>query len=72
MNNVAALEILMDCGYSRAIALVIIGAVARAAVGWWMLSAIGLQDKVWGLGEMRMTLVPDGVLDFLNWVGSWS
>jgi lipid intermediate transporter len=48
VNNVAALEILMDCGYGRALALVIVGAVARAVVGWCVLSIVGLQDRVWG------------------------
>lgn len=34
INNVAALEILLDCGYARAAVLAAIGAVCRAAVGW--------------------------------------
>ena len=34
INNVAALEILLDCGYVRAAFLAAIGAVCRAAIGW--------------------------------------
>lgn len=34
INNVAALEILLDCGYVRAALLCAIGAVCRAGVGW--------------------------------------
>ena len=34
INNVAALEILLDCGYVRAAFLAAIGAVCRAGVGW--------------------------------------
>lgn len=34
INNVAALEILLGCGYVRAALLCGVGAVGRAAVGW--------------------------------------
>ena len=34
INNVAALEIVLDCGYVRAAILAAIGAVCRAGVGW--------------------------------------
>lgn len=34
INNVAALEILLDCGYVRAALLAAVGAVFRAGVGW--------------------------------------
>lgn len=34
INNVAALEILLDCGYIRAGGLCAVGAVCRAVVGW--------------------------------------
>lgn len=34
INNVAALEILLDCGFVRAAILAAVGAVCRAAVGW--------------------------------------
>ncbi|KXL44691.1 hypothetical protein M433DRAFT_149644 [Acidomyces richmondensis BFW] len=42
INNVAALEILLDCGYVRAALLCAIGAVCRAAVGWCTLRAVGI------------------------------
>ncbi|KAI9693036.1 MAG: sterol homeostasis protein [Bathelium mastoideum] len=42
INNVAALEILLDCGYLRAGLLLVIGAAARGVVGWAMLRAVGL------------------------------
>jgi hypothetical protein len=34
INNVAALEILLDCGYVRAALLAAVGAICRAGVGW--------------------------------------
>lgn len=40
INNVAALEILLDCGYVRAAGLCAVGAVFRAGVGW-----VGCQCK---------------------------
>lgn len=49
LNNIAAIEILMDCGYLRAGLLVFIGAVWRALVGWVVLSVVGLQERSWGL-----------------------
>ncbi|KAH9869043.1 hypothetical protein J1614_008120 [Plenodomus biglobosus] len=42
VNNVAALEILMDCGYVRAGVLVAVGAGCRTLVGWAVLRAAGL------------------------------
>jgi len=39
INNVAALEILLDCGYVRAAILAAFGAVFRAGVGWVSLSS---------------------------------
>ena len=42
VNNVAALEILLDCGYVRATGLVTVGAAARAAVGYFVLGLVGL------------------------------
>jgi len=46
INNIAALEILLDCGYARAAVLAAIGAVGRAATGWvsqLMLQCLGLR-----------------------------
>lgn len=53
VNNVAALEILMDCGYIRAGVLVGIGAGIRACVAWGMCRAGGLGTgwEGWNLGE---------------------
>jgi hypothetical protein len=34
VNNVAALAILLDCGYIRAAILAAVGGVCRAGVGW--------------------------------------
>ncbi|KAL1301994.1 hypothetical protein AAFC00_002448 [Neodothiora populina] len=42
INNVAALEILLECGVFKAAALAGVGAVARAGVGWCMLRAAGV------------------------------
>ena len=41
INNVAALEILLDCGYVRAALLAAVGAVCRAGVGWVSFPAVG-------------------------------
>lgn len=42
VNNIAALEILMDCGYVRAGILVAVGAGMRTLVMWTILRAAGL------------------------------
>jgi hypothetical protein len=44
VNNIAALEILMDCGYVRAGVLVGLGAVLRAVVAGFVLRTVGLGD----------------------------
>lgn len=68
VNNVAALEILMDSGYGKALFLVVIGAIARVAVGRCILSAVGLEDRVWG--DFRVEMSSEGVLDTLRRIGS--
>jgi lipid intermediate transporter len=68
VNNVAALEILMDCGYSKALALVVVGAITRAVVGWGVLSAVGLEDRV--LGDFRGGIPSEGIIDTLRRIGS--
>lgn len=57
VNNIAALEILMDCGYVRAAVLVGVGAAVRAVVGEVVLASVGLRgiyagggEEVWGWG----------------------
>jgi len=42
VNNVAALEILLDCGYINAAVLAGVGAVARGLLGWALLRAVGV------------------------------
>lgn len=74
MNNVAALEILMDCGYGRALVLVILGAIARAVIGWCTLSAIGLQDQIWiwSRGDLQLGgLLPEAIFDYTKATGIW-
>lgn len=46
VNNVAALEILMDCGYARSALLIAIGAGCRALTSWGLLSAVGMGDRL--------------------------
>lgn len=48
VNNIAALEMLLDCGYARAAVLAMSGAVVRAVVGWVIMSCIGLESGVEG------------------------
>lgn len=68
MNNVAALEILMDCGYVRAGVLVGMGAGLRSLVANGVLRAVGLGtgwgDGTAGLGEMEILNLGSA------WVGS--
>ena len=45
VNNVAAVEILVGCGYLRAGAMVGVGAVVRGCVQGTMLRAVGLEDE---------------------------
>jgi hypothetical protein len=66
VNNVAALEILMDCGYGRALALVVIGDIMRASMGWLVLRSVGLEDRVWG--DLRVGMYSERVVDTLNWI----
>ena len=68
VNNVAALEILMDCGYGRALALVVIGDIVRASMGWLVLRSVGLEDRVWG--DLRVGMYSERILDTLKWIGS--
>lgn len=71
VNNIAALEILLDCGYVRAMILAMMGAAGRWAVGWWLLRCVGLaQDGwqgfvAWGAGAV-------GLGSFVGFVGSAS
>ncbi|PSN69476.1 Arv1-domain-containing protein [Corynespora cassiicola Philippines] len=58
-NNVAALEILMDCGYLRASVLVGVGAGLRAAVSGFVLAGVGLGTG-WG-EEGGLGMVLEGV-----------
>lgn len=52
VNNVAALEILMDCGYVRAGFLVGVGAGLRMGVGWGVLRLAGLGTGWEGYGDV--------------------
>ncbi|KAK5145832.1 hypothetical protein LTR04_001207 [Oleoguttula sp. CCFEE 6159] len=53
INNVAALEILLDCGYLRAFVLAGIGAICRAGVGWAILKAVGVGGGVAAAGVVE-------------------
>jgi len=66
VNNTAALEILMDCGYVRAGMLVAVGAGVSSAVGWGMVWGAGLGtgwegydvvEEVWGWWREMRSLV---------------
>lgn len=68
MNNVAALEILMDCGYLRACFLVCVAAACRAGVGWVLLGMVGLSDRErWGVDAGI-----SGVVDVWGWVRAFA
>lgn len=60
LNNLEALLILLDCGYPRATALAVAGALARWGVEGLFLTLAGLDSSEHhGLG---------GVLDWFWWV----
>lgn len=66
INNIAALEILLDCGYVRAMILAAIAAAGRWTVGWWLLRAVGLAEGGWtGFASWGAGAVG------LGGVGSW-
>lgn len=48
VNNVEALNILLDCGYVMAGCLAATGALVRSATTWAILHAVGLGDAAWG------------------------
>ncbi|KAF2155007.1 hypothetical protein K461DRAFT_319487 [Myriangium duriaei CBS 260.36] len=53
VNNVAALEILLDCGFPTAIGLAAVGAVCRGIVGWGVLRAVGVEGGVAAAGVVE-------------------
>ncbi|QIX01222.1 hypothetical protein AMS68_006739 [Peltaster fructicola] len=53
INNIAALEILLNCGYGRAIVLAAIGAICRAGAGWGILSAVGINGGMAAAGVVE-------------------
>jgi len=53
INNVAALEILLNCGYGSAMLLAGLGAVCRALVGWGILRAVGVGGDVAAAGVVE-------------------
>ena len=70
MNNVAALEILMDCGYVRAGGLVGVGAAVRTLVGWGVLRCAGLGSGWEGMGGVEGVVRELGVW-VRDTVGGW-
>lgn len=65
VNNIAALEILMDCGYIRAALLIAIGALCRAATSWALLSVVGMGDRL----AWNWTDLPGSSL--VQWTMGW-
>ncbi|TKX24700.1 arv1-like protein [Elsinoe australis] len=53
VNNVAALDILLDCGVPRAVLLAAVGAVCRGVVGWGVLRAVGVEGGVAAAGVVE-------------------
>lgn len=50
VNNIAALEILLECGYVRAAVVAAVGAACKSLVSGWLLDAGGLGEVVAGQG----------------------
>lgn len=67
INNVAALEILLDCGYARSAVLVGIGAMVRGVVGWWVLREAGIGGQ--GYGAVRGVLETGDLLGIVGGLG---
>jgi len=63
-NNVAALEILINCGYGMAFVLVALGAIFRAAVGFLILRVVGLEDGVWQ--DLRLNVIWEGIIQTIK------
>ncbi|KAF1819677.1 ARV1-like protein [Dissoconium aciculare CBS 342.82] len=53
INNIAALEILLDCGYIKSTLLCGVGAIFRASVGWGILRAVGVDGGVAAAGVVE-------------------
>ena len=64
VNNISALEIMMDCGYAWATVLVAVGAMSRAAMGSLVLGLVGLQDRIWG----DLNIHSSGIEGWLDWI----
>jgi hypothetical protein len=69
-NNVAAVEILMDCGFIRAGILVLLGAACRALVGYFILSVVGLEQRSWGLDGVGVFAESAEVVG--KWISTYS
>ncbi|KAF2264077.1 Arv1-domain-containing protein [Lojkania enalia] len=69
VNNIAALEILMDCGYLRAGVLVGVGAGLRTAIANFVLKGVGLGTG-WGDGTAGLGDV-DSLVGVWRAVSSW-
>ncbi len=65
VNNVEALEILLDCGYGVAALLAGTGTIVRVLAGWEILRAVGLKEgsRVAGFGDLV-----DGGAEVVAWV----
>ncbi|KAG8629974.1 hypothetical protein KVT40_001593 [Elsinoe batatas] len=68
VNNVAALNILLDCGLGRAVGLAAVGAVARGLVGWGVLSAVGVEGGVAAAGVVETGDLIEGWRRGVGWV----
>lgn len=67
INNVAALQILLDCGWLQAGLVAAVGAIGRAAVGWAMLMTVG----VVGEGAVRGVVETGDLVGLGREVGAW-
>jgi len=64
VNNVAALEILLDCGYTIATILAGVGAIARALLGWALLRAVGVAPVSAAVGIIET----EDVISLWTWI----
>ncbi|KAI9824082.1 MAG: sterol homeostasis protein [Thelocarpon impressellum] len=73
VNNVEALEILLDCGYGMAALLAGTGAIVRVLVGWEILRAVGLKegDRFAAVGDLVGTAAQVVEWARLGWDTRW-
>ncbi len=67
VNNIEALNILLNCGYVSAGFLAGTGALVRLVTGWAILQAVGLGEETWP-GGVSVQAVVGGISTVRKWI----